>query len=241
MYQYMQSIGAGLGLVAPPSFCCMICSDDFAPALQANLPCCPSVEVCVQCVRTNIVTKVSEADLHRLCPVCNGDFPREFIRSAVDSETFDKYERFVAQAANPNIRVCSRCKAVCSMASANTPSIKCQCGHVYCFTHGDAHLNKSCAQWVRDNMESESETLRYIKDTSKPCPRCKVPTHKSEGCNHMRCSRCQEEWCWLCGRGITAGGAYPAHYKWWNPFGALPSSYPLSFLLQTDRFQDMHI
>ena len=68
-------------------------------------------------------------------------------------------------------------------------------------------------------MESEESSMRFIKTTSKPCPRCKVPTHKSEGCNHMRCSRCQEEWCWLCGRGITPGGAYPAHYKWWNPLG----------------------
>ena len=138
----------------------------------------------------------------------------------VDSDTFDKYERFIAQAENPDIRVCSKCKSICSSGSTKKPSIQCQCGHVYCFTHGDAHPRRSCAEWVRDNMATEASTLRFIKDTTKPCPRCKVPTHKSEGCNHMRCSRCQGEWCWLCARGITPGGAYPAHYKWWNPFGS---------------------
>ncbi len=174
MRTVIRTISAGLGLQEEPSFCCVICSDDYAPTLRAQPPCCRAEDVCLQCIRTNIVTKVADADLHRLCPVCNGDFPREYIRAAVDSATFEKYERFLAQAENPNIRVCSRCKAVCSSGSIKQPSIKCQCGHVYCFTHGDAHPNKSCAQWVRDNMETEDSSLRFIKDTTKPCPRCKV-------------------------------------------------------------------
>jgi hypothetical protein len=35
-------------------------------------------------------SQVSEADLHRLCPTCNGDFPRDFVKAAVDAVTFEK-------------------------------------------------------------------------------------------------------------------------------------------------------
>jgi hypothetical protein len=32
----------------------------------------------------------------------------------------------------------------------------------------------------------------------KSCPGCKVPIERSEGCNHMTCTRCQSHICWEC-------------------------------------------
>ncbi|TGZ73648.1 hypothetical protein CRM22_001383 [Opisthorchis felineus] len=34
--------------------------------------------------------------------------------------------------------------------------------------------------------------------TCRPCPKCKSPTEKSGGCNHMHCSVCSTDWCWIC-------------------------------------------
>jgi hypothetical protein len=68
--------------------------------------------------------------------------------------------------------------------------------------------------------------------TTKKCPRCKTPTEKNHGCNHMTCAMrgadgqiCGCDWCWICGRDIGpccgggGTGAYPRHYAWWNVLG----------------------
>jgi hypothetical protein len=157
--------------------------------------------------------------IDKLCPNCVGDLPESLVSQHASDALLAKYRRFKFEKANPNSRVCSRCDNR-QDASASKPSILCSsCGHTYCFTHGDAHPNKTCAQWARDNYASEKQSLKAISMNSKPCPDCKVPTQKSEGCNHMKCTQCHAEWCWICGREIEGGSSFPDHYKWWNVFG----------------------
>ena len=31
------------------------------------------------------------------------------------------------------------------------------------------------------------------------CPKCGYGTERSGGCDHMKCSQCKKEWCWVCG------------------------------------------
>ena len=51
-----------------------------------------------------------------------------------------------------------------------------------------------------------------------PCPRCKVDTVKTSGCNHMTCQACGAEWCWLCRR-IFGPGGEELHYAPFNVLG----------------------
>ncbi|XP_068757054.1 E3 ubiquitin-protein ligase parkin-like isoform X2 [Montipora capricornis] len=44
----------------------------------------------------------------------------------------------------------------------------------------------------------EADSQRVIERTSKKCPGCQANTEKNEGCNHMTCSRCKTQWCWIC-------------------------------------------
>ncbi|CAH0550555.1 unnamed protein product, partial [Brassicogethes aeneus] len=38
----------------------------------------------------------------------------------------------------------------------------------------------------------------WLVTNSKPCPNCKSPIQKNEGCNHMKCSKCKFDFCWVC-------------------------------------------
>jgi len=62
------------------------------------------------------------------------------------------------------------------------------CGRVY---HGES----SCEQ----SLDEASQAL--INGSTKPCPNpgCRAPIDKNEGCNHMTCSQCRTEFCWICG------------------------------------------
>eukprot|EP00475_Leptophrys_vorax_P029196 TRINITY_DN4266_c0_g1_i1.p1 TRINITY_DN4266_c0_g1~~TRINITY_DN4266_c0_g1_i1.p1 ORF type:complete len:223 (-),score=15.29 TRINITY_DN4266_c0_g1_i1:195-863(-) len=69
-----------------------------------------------------------------------------------------------------------------------------------------ADLNCTCptcsTTWCWDcsiTPYHEGKTCEDLfRDFFKSCPECKLRTEKSEGCNHMRCTRCGTHWCYLC-------------------------------------------
>ena len=52
-------------------------------------------------------------------------------------------------------------------------------------------------KWLIKNS-AESENLNWIIANTKPCPQCKRPIEKNQGCMHMTCSQCRHQFCWLC-------------------------------------------
>ena len=94
--------------------------------------------------------------------------------------------------------------------------VACACGASFCFQcREEAHRPVDCdtvARWVVKNS-AESENLNWILANTKPCPRCKRPIEKNQGCMHMTCSQCRHEFCWLChgawaDHGERTGGFY---------------------------------
>ncbi|GBG28256.1 E3 ubiquitin-protein ligase arih1 [Hondaea fermentalgiana] len=96
-------------------------------------------------------------------------------------------------------------------------SVHCSCGFKFCFDCGsESHAPATCEQveaWhqvlvaaeearqVKAAPRKEQEQVmakRWILNNARPCPKCKVPIEKMQGCNHMVCSSCKHEYCWAC-------------------------------------------
>lgn len=81
------------------------------------------------------------------------------------------------------------------------PTVKCQCGHSFCFSCGlEGHAPAVCdivKLWVR-KCEDDSETANWIQANTKECPKCSSTIEKNGGCNHMNCRKCRYEFCWIC-------------------------------------------
>merc|ERR1739848_632876 len=77
------------------------------------------------------------------------------------------------------------------------------CQEATCFTCGQAyHCPATCdqvAHW-EEKSQDDSETKNWLQANTKPCPQCKTPIEKDNGCNHMKCRKptCRFEFCWLC-------------------------------------------
>ena len=61
-----------------------------------------------------------------------------------------------------------------------------------------------------DKILQEVESSAWVREHTKPCPRCATPVEKNGGCNHITCRKCSHEWCWLCTSTYTQAHAMPA-------------------------------
>ena len=74
--------------------------------------------------------------------------------------------------------------------------VLCRARHKFCAEcrSFDRHEQGSCPQ-------INAEFLNYIYDSSKEhkrCPVCGIRIEKMIGCNHIVCTTCDKQWCWLC-------------------------------------------
>ena len=75
-----------------------------------------------------------------------------------------------------------------------TKYVKCENGHEFCFEClNRPHGNILCDKYIEEEFMDWKKGKRV-----KRCPRCKIYTEKNEGCNHMTCTSCKYQWCWLC-------------------------------------------
>ena len=93
--------------------------------------------------------------------------------------------------------------------------VTCENGHAFCFLCSrPPHRPATCrdvAEWEK-RESADGLTLLWMRENTKPCPKCACRVERLSGCNKVVCTRCATAMCWACGLEyyVAAGHAYPA-------------------------------
>ncbi|QHO30558.1 putative E3 ubiquitin-protein ligase [Arachis hypogaea] len=143
--------------------------------------------------------------------------------NAIPDEDKEKYARYLLRSYIEDNKKTKWCPApgceyaVNFDAGSGNYDVSCFCSYSFCWNcTEEAHRPVDCgtvSKWILKNS-AESENMNWILANSKPCPKCKRPIEKNQGCMHMTCTPpCKFEFCWLCfgawsDHGERTGGFY---------------------------------
>ncbi len=86
------------------------------------------------------------------------------------------------------------------------------CGFAFCSRCGQSWHGEFAYCIPRERKEEiteeEQASLEYLRMHTTPCPTCAAPCQKTQGCNHMRCFRCQTHFCYLCSAWLGPSNPY---------------------------------
>ncbi|KAJ7978294.1 RBR-type E3 ubiquitin transferase [Quillaja saponaria] len=156
-------------------------------------------------------------------PSCGAAVGQDMINSLASIKDKEKYSRYFVRSYIEDNRKTKWCPApgcdyaVDFIVGSGSYDVTCHCSYSFCWNcTEEAHRPVDCvtvAKWILKNS-AESENMNWILANSKPCPKCKRPIEKNQGCMHMMCTPpCKFEFCWLClgawsEHGEKTGGFY---------------------------------
>ncbi|KAA0149824.1 hypothetical protein FNF29_05650 [Cafeteria roenbergensis] len=230
--EYSRQHGSGLRRPSPPDgaadtdeFDCPACFD-CVPYKEADaLPC--GDWLCAACWRSHLAATLALGPgevVNARCPACP-----ERIRwrmwstyctaeqAAMVSERATQHLQDTWQ----SVRSCPApgCSRTATYHKQTVREIACECGHHWCFSCArEWHGPSTCAEsgkWAL-HADEDAVDMQWILANAKPCPSCKRPIEKNDGCLHMTCGKgsgagCGHEFCWIC-----MGPWAPHGTEWYN-------------------------
>ncbi|GIY12976.1 e3 ubiquitin-protein ligase RNF19A [Caerostris extrusa] len=186
-----------------------------------------SHRACFQCLQQYLKIEITESRVNISCPECTEPIhPSDICLIINDDILLGKYESFMLRRVlitEPDARWCPApdCGyAVIARGCAGCPKLKCErpgCNTFFCYhCKQEWHPNQTCdaarAQRAHHYANPRASSVSFSQDSIvqtgddiKPCPCCKVLIIKMDdgSCNHMTCSVCGTEFCWLCMKEIS--------------------------------------
>jgi ariadne-1 len=150
----------------------------------------------------------------------NGGEEEERESGGAALSVWDKYKRFLYKSFVKQNKFMKWCPAPgCDFvvkAAGSVMDVACRCGMEFCFQcYQESHSPATCKDlelWAQ-KCQDQSETAHWIIANTRRCPKCNVRIEKNQGCNHMTCTSCKHEFCWVCDgvwrdHGAASGGYY---------------------------------
>ncbi|EDO14678.1 hypothetical protein Kpol_282p5 [Vanderwaltozyma polyspora DSM 70294] len=201
------------GVKFQESFNCIICCEEKSTE-TFSLEC--GHEYCIDCYRHYIKDKLNKGNVIT-CMDCSLALKNDDIDKIMGHQSSNKLmsssiKSFI-QKHNNNYKWCpyTDCKCIIHLKDTSSfaeylrvhcsPFVSCKSSHRFCFSCGfEIHSPADCditTTWIK-KAKKESENLNWVLSHTKECPKCSVNIEKNGGCNHMACSSCKYEFCWIC-------------------------------------------
>jgi ariadne-1 len=171
---------------------CHSCWESYLNCAIQERPSSSNAALAVTCPDHGCRERVTKEDLQIVAPGLAGQWDLNFIRA------------FIGRRGGYSLCPGPDCTIVaCSPQHAKEPGktmiAKCtHCATSFCFSCGATpHQPARCADFAEWSRIFGSSDF-WVKKNAKPCPGCNVPIEKNQGCNHMKCSQCNFDFCWLC-------------------------------------------
>jgi len=213
---------------------CPICWEDIPASQSFGLGC--GHWFCQKCFEDYLKDKVkttAENCVLTSCPEqnCSAKVTDAIVNKILKTPLLDRYKKFKRRHYLEVQRSIKWCPGPgCTMAiKANrvlreeNTHVSCnKCGYRWCFAcYQECHSPITCKQletWL-EKCAKESESAHWIISNTRKCPKCHRRIEKDHGCNHMICTKCKYEFCWVCmgdwkDHGLRTGGFYKCNkYK----------------------------
>lgn len=179
---------------------------------------------CWKCLNHYYTNEIKESRVDLCCPQCGHPVDASVVRECTDQETFTKFldyslRRYLAR--TKNVRFCPA--PDCPYAEISQDLASCppnlfhcrrpECGGEFCYKcKGTYHSRGRCQANDLGELHQESGVIGGAVTTVtaqvqgepdikfKRCPQCSSLVEKIEdgSCNHMTCTCCACDFCWLC-------------------------------------------
>lgn len=183
----------------------------------------PHISICRPCVEGYINSQIASNGWDNIsCPEagCHEKLAYSDIHNLASSADFERYDehllhKMMSEGAKGGYLRCAQTN--CSGGGWCDPSVDsfmtCPiCSRTTCVgCNKPYHIGKTCAEHEEDTrLLNEKEIAaraadvaksdKYVKKHAKACPnkKCGYQIEKRGGCDHMTCTRCGHEFCWVC-------------------------------------------
>ncbi|KAL9651307.1 hypothetical protein ABK040_001259 [Willaertia magna] len=208
---------------------CSVCYDEYDGTNMLAMAC--KHHFCRGCWGQHLVASITNgvSCLHASClkQGCSVMITEALVKELVPEEYYKIYNKYLVRSFvddNPRIKWCPApdCGRAVFCPETTVEAVQCGgCGQKFCFKCGcEAHVPATCDElkaWKKKEQD-ESETAVWLTANTKDCPKCKRSIEKNGGCNHMTCSQCKYEFCWVCMDDWTAHGSNTGGYYKCNKY-----------------------
>ncbi|KAJ8291237.1 Mediator of RNA polymerase II transcription subunit 6 [Rhodotorula toruloides] len=200
---------------------CGCCFDEVA--LENSAQCAEGHLFCKTCAVANASDRIGrrQAVLPCMTAECTATFPPATYSSFLPPRMIESLASIAQQVdldtafdGVDGFEKCPFCPYACYIENPQERLLRCErpeCRKVTCRQcKKESHLPLSCVEADKDSRLAGVHAVAEAMSAAliRPCPSCKVPATKIDGCNKMTCSQCHAHWCYVCRKKITNGYAH---------------------------------